>query len=83
VVDQVALFAALRDEQLAGAGLDVLSTEPPDPADPLLQLPNVVFTLHNAGQAEEVWQRIVRTCFSNIERVARGESPMFLAKPFD
>ena len=47
------------------------------------QLPNVVFTPHNAGQAEEVWPRIVRTCFSNVERVARGEAPMFLAKPLD
>ena len=83
VVDQPALFAALRDGQLAGAGLDVLSTEPPDPTDPLLQLPNVIFTPHNAGQAEEVWPRIVRTCFSNVERVARGEEPLFLAKPLD
>jgi phosphoglycerate dehydrogenase-like enzyme len=83
VVDQAALFAALSEGRLAGAGLDVLATEPPDPADPLLQLPNVVFTPHNGGQAEEVWPRIVRTCFSNIERVARGEPPLFLARPLD
>ena len=83
VVDQAALFAALSEARLAGAGLDVLATEPPDPADPLLQLPNVVFTPHNGGQADEVWPRIVRTCFANMERVARGEPPLFLAKPLD
>jgi phosphoglycerate dehydrogenase-like enzyme len=83
VVDQQAFFAALRDGRLAGAGLDVLSVEPPDPADPLLQLPNVVFTPHNGGQAEEVWPRIVSTCFSNVERVARGEPPQYLARPLD
>jgi phosphoglycerate dehydrogenase-like enzyme len=83
VVDQAALFSALREGRLAGAALDVLDPEPPDPSDPLLQLPNVVFTPHNAGQAEEVWPRIVRTCFDNIERVANGEAPLFPAKPLD
>jgi phosphoglycerate dehydrogenase-like enzyme len=83
VVDQAALAEALRSGRLAGAALDVLDPEPPSTADPLLELPNVVFTPHNAGQAEEVWPRIVRTCFANVERVARGEAPLFLAKPLD
>jgi phosphoglycerate dehydrogenase-like enzyme len=83
VVDEAALLAALESGRLAGAGLDVLTSEPPDVGDPLLQRPDVVFTPHNAGQAEDVWPRIVRTCFQNIERVARGEPPLFLAKPLD
>lgn len=83
VVDQRALYAALASGALAAAGLDVLDPEPPLAADPLLQLPNVVFTPHNAGQADEVWPRIVRTCFANVERVARGEAPQFLAQPLD
>jgi phosphoglycerate dehydrogenase-like enzyme len=83
VVDQRALYAALAAGRLAGAGLDVLDPEPPAPDDPLLQLPNVVFTPHNGGQAEEVWPRIVRTCFDNVERVARGEPPRYLASPLD
>jgi phosphoglycerate dehydrogenase-like enzyme len=81
VVDQAALHAALASGALAGAGLDVLDPEPPPPDDALLRLPNVVFTPHNGGQAEEVWPRIVRTCFANVERVARGEPPQFLAGP--
>jgi phosphoglycerate dehydrogenase-like enzyme len=83
VVDQRALYAALAAGHLGGAGLDVLDPEPPAPEDPLLQLNNVVFTPHNAGQAEEVWPRIVRTCFENVERVARGEPPRYLASPLD
>jgi phosphoglycerate dehydrogenase-like enzyme len=83
VVDQAALQAALSDGRLAAAGLDVLDPEPPVTDDALLRLPNVVFTPHNAGQAEEVWPRIVATCFANIERVARGEQARYLAKPLD
>jgi phosphoglycerate dehydrogenase-like enzyme len=83
VVDQAALYSALASGALAAAGLDVLDPEPPAPDDPLLELPNVVFTPHNGGQAEEVWPRIVRTCFANVERVARGEAPLFLARPLD
>jgi phosphoglycerate dehydrogenase-like enzyme len=83
VVDQAAPADALHLGALAGAGLDVLEPEPPDPAAPLLGLPNVVFTPHTAGQADHVWPRIVRTCFANIDRVARGEAPLHLARPLD
>jgi D-3-phosphoglycerate dehydrogenase len=83
IVDQAALHESLQRGGLAGAGLDVLDPEPPDPNSPLLQLDNVIFTPHNAGSAEEVWPRVVATCFANIERVARGEPPRHLAVPLD
>jgi phosphoglycerate dehydrogenase-like enzyme len=82
VVDQAALAAALDSGALGGAGLDVLEPEPPVPDDPLLRLRNVVvLTPHSGGQSEEVWPRIVQACFDNVQRVARGEAPKFIARP--
>ena len=83
VVDQAALVSALQSGALSGAGLDVLDPEPPSPDDPLLTLPNVVLTPHSGGQADEVWPRIVATCFANVQRVASGEDPLYLARSLD
>lgn len=83
VVDQAALREALASGRLAGAGLDVLEPEPPSTEDPLLQVPTVVLSPHNAGQSEAVWPRIVQTCFDNVQRVNRGAPPRFVARPLD
>jgi len=83
IVDQPALLDALQHGKIAGAGLDVLDPEPPTADSALLELDNVILTPHNAGSAEEVWPRVVDTCFANIERVRRGEPPQHLALPLD
>jgi phosphoglycerate dehydrogenase-like enzyme len=46
IVDQKALTAALQARQIAGAGLDVLEQEPPEPDDPILTLDNVILAPH-------------------------------------
>lgn len=46
VVDQNALTRVLQERRIAGAGLDVLEQEPPDPGDPVLALDNVILTPH-------------------------------------
>ena len=46
IVDQKALTKALQERRIAGAGLDVLEQEPPDPGDPILKLDNVILSPH-------------------------------------
>jgi phosphoglycerate dehydrogenase-like enzyme len=46
IVDQMALTRVLIDRRIAGAGLDVLEVEPPDAADPILKLDNVILAPH-------------------------------------
>ncbi len=52
VVDESALIAALQAGRLAGAGLDVLEEEPPDPNNPLLRMPNVALSPHMASVSD-------------------------------
>ena len=53
LVDESALIEALSQGRLAGAGLDVLEREPPDPGNPLLTMRNVVITPHSLGATVE------------------------------
>ena len=46
IVDQKALTKVLEDARIAGAGLDVLEQEPPEPDDPILKLDNVILAPH-------------------------------------
>jgi D-3-phosphoglycerate dehydrogenase / 2-oxoglutarate reductase len=75
LVDEVALCAALESGRLAGAGIDVFETEPPDPGAKLLRLPNVVATPHTAGNSDGTLRRRAEFCAHNIDRVACGLEP--------
>jgi phosphoglycerate dehydrogenase-like enzyme len=72
VVDRAALLAALREQRLAGAGLDVFWDEPIDPDDSLLALPNVIATPHVANMTLETIETIARVAADNIRRVQAG-----------
>jgi glyoxylate reductase len=72
LIDQAALYRALRDRHLAAAGLDVLAAEPIDPDDPLLSLDNVVLAPHLGGSTQECDLVLVQ----DVLRVLRGEEPL-------
>ena len=78
VVDENALYEALKGKRLAGAGLDVLVEEPPAKNHPLFTLPNVTLTPHSAGPTWENWTARFRNGFDNIERVAAGRKPLWV-----
>ena len=79
--DQRALSRALKEGWIAGAGLDVLEKEPPDPDDPILTLDNVVFTPHYASYTEEAYQELRVKTAENAAAVLRGEFPRYLYNP--
>ncbi len=75
LVDEAALVLALQQGLIAGAGFDVLSTEPPALGNPLLELrlPNFILTPHVAWASDETMQRLADQLIDNVECFARGE----------
>ncbi|MBR9871851.1 MAG: D-2-hydroxyacid dehydrogenase [Gammaproteobacteria bacterium] len=71
LVDERALANALRQGQIAGAGFDVLTEEPPRNGNPLLaeDIPNLIVTPHSAWASREARQRIVGITAKNLKAV--------------
>lgn len=78
LVDEQALLSALDDGRLAGAGLDVLSEEPPNLSSPLFSHPKVVLTPHIAGCTINTAQRRAAVAAENIRRISLGIQPLHL-----
>jgi len=81
VVDQAALTAALRDHQIAGAGLDVFSPEPIAPDDPLLKLDNCVLMPHVGAATIRTRQRMAELAARNLIAVLTGRAPPACVNP--
>jgi len=75
IVDGAALAEVLAARRIAGAGLDVFEQEPPDPADPLLRLDNVIVAPHGIAWTEEIIRDNAVGACEAILAVSRGEVP--------
>jgi glycerate dehydrogenase len=73
LIDEVALAEALRQGRLAGAGLDVLSQEPPPADHPLVGLPQCLITPHNAWGAQSARQRLIDQAADNLRAWQAGK----------
>lgn len=81
IVDEAALYAALRDGQIAGAGLDVMESAAPPADHPLFALDNVIVTPHVAFRSQQsVLELQVRTAEATVA-VLQGRMPEFLVNP--
>ncbi len=83
VVDEEALFRAIRDKKIAVAALDVTEEEPTPVDNPLLQFDNVLITPHLAALAIESHERSRAFAVYNTQRVASGEEPESIVPPDD
>lgn len=81
LVDTNALYAALTEGQIAGAGLDVTEPEPINPDNPLLKLENVIFSGHQAYFSEASTAEQRKGPIEDIARVLTGEWPRALVNP--
>ncbi|MEX2214242.1 MAG: D-2-hydroxyacid dehydrogenase [Phycisphaeraceae bacterium] len=73
LIDESALANALRDGRIAGAGLDVLSTEPPAFDNPLLSAPRCLITPHVAWASLEARRRLLSIAAENIRAYQLGQ----------
>jgi phosphoglycerate dehydrogenase-like enzyme len=78
IVDEAALCEAIVANHLAGAGLDVFEKEPPDPANPLLRMDQVVVTPHVATGTLDSLRAKAAYYAENIRLVMAGEQPVGL-----
>ena len=73
LIDQSALVDALKNNKIAGAGLDTFSTEPPEKDNPLWELPNLVVTPHIGANTSDSRNRVGLLALQQIVTIWNGE----------
>ncbi|MEZ9594829.1 D-2-hydroxyacid dehydrogenase [Shewanella sp. 10N.261.52.F9] len=73
LIDEAALALALESKQLAFAGVDVLSSEPPSADNPLLHVSNISISPHNAWATIEARQSLLNIAIANLQSFVQGK----------
>ena len=73
LIDEEALAEALNEGRIAGAALDVLSTEPPSPDNVLLHAKNCIITPHIAWATYEARKRLIVASTENVRAFLAGK----------
>jgi len=81
LVDEAALVETLRENRIAGAALDVFSTEPIPADSPFLELDNVTLTTHLAGTTADALSNSPFLLMEDIAKLLTGGQPRFLKNP--
>ena len=81
LIDEQALYQALVEGVIAGAGLDVCDPEPPDPKNPLFQLEQVLVSGHSAFFSESSMLELQQKATESVIAALRGDWPPVLVNP--
>jgi len=81
IIDEAALYTALKENWIAGAALDVFKEDRMGLDDPLLSLDNIVMTPHAAWYSENSQSELKKRAYDEVRRVFTGEWPFYLLNP--
>jgi D-3-phosphoglycerate dehydrogenase len=81
LVDERALYEALRDRRIEGAALDVFETEPPGSDNPLVLLDNVTLTPHMAGGSNDAFFNSPARLAAEMVKLWDGQGSLFIVNP--
>ena len=79
IVNQQALFIALKERRIRGAALDVFAVEPVPEDDPLIRLDNVILAPHWIGVTDQLVRGIGESAIRSVLAVLKGEVPPYVA----
>ena len=81
LLDEEAVSRAVREHWIAGAALDVLTTEPPPLGHPLMGVPEIIVTPHAAYYSEQAIADLQRRAASNVVSALSGQLPPHIVNP--
>jgi D-3-phosphoglycerate dehydrogenase len=81
VIDEKALYDALKTGIIAGAAIDVYDPEPPLKDNPLFELDNIILSPHSAALTEECVIRMATGAAEGVVDVLTGRRPQFIVNP--